>query len=54
MLARVNHTTVASLAVGALSVAAAIFLIMELSTPYSGLLRLSPEPIPKTNEALGK
>jgi hypothetical protein len=39
--------------VGALSVASAIFLIVELSAPYSGLLRLSPEPVVKTLQALG-
>lgn len=54
MLARVNRTTVVGMAVGALSVASAIFLIVELSNPYSGLLRLSPEPVLKTIEALGK
>jgi hypothetical protein len=53
-LARVNRAAVAGLAVGALSVASAIFLIVELSSPYSGLLRLSPEPVLKTIEALGK
>jgi hypothetical protein len=53
-LARVNRTAVVGLAVGALAVASAIFLIVELSSPYSGLLRLSPEPVLKTIEALGK
>jgi hypothetical protein len=28
--------------------------ILELSSPISGLFRLSPEPAPKTLEALGK
>src|SRR5271167_2102092 len=54
MLARVNCSSVLGLAVGALSVARSIFLIIELSTPYSGLLRLPPEPVLKTIEALGK
>jgi hypothetical protein len=54
MLARLNRTAVIGLAVGAISVASAIFLIVELSTPYSGLLRLSPEPVVKTIAALGK
>jgi type II secretory pathway component PulM len=54
MLSRVNRTTVAGLAVGAVAVASAIFLIVELSIPYSGLLRLSPEPVLRTIEALGK
>ncbi|HME28055.1 MAG TPA: hypothetical protein VKI44_43165 [Acetobacteraceae bacterium] len=54
MLGRVNRASVVGLAVGAISVAAAIFLIVELSTPYSGLLRLSPTPVLQTIEALGK
>jgi hypothetical protein len=53
MLARVNRASVVGLAVGAVSVASAIFLIVELSTPYSGLLRLSPTPVLQTIEALG-
>jgi hypothetical protein len=54
MLARVNRASVVGLAVGAVSVASAIFLIVELSTPYSGLLRLSPTPVLQTIEVLGK
>jgi hypothetical protein len=54
MLARVNRSAVAGLAVGALSMASAIFLIVELSNPYSDLLRLSPDPVLKTIEALGR
>ena len=54
MLARVNRASVVGVAVGAVSVASAIFLIVELSTPYSGLLRLSPTPVLQTIEALGK
>jgi hypothetical protein len=52
MLARVNRASVVGLAVGAVSVASAIFLIVELSTPYSGLLRLSPAPVRQAIEAL--
>jgi hypothetical protein len=39
ILARANVTTVAVMAVGAFSVASATFLIVELSTLYSGFLR---------------
>ena len=52
MLAGVDSTTVVGLAVGAVAVASTIFLIVELSKSYSGLLRLSPEPVLKTIEAL--
>ena len=54
MLARLNRVSVVGLAVGAVSVASAIFLIVELSTPYSGLLRLPPTPVLQTIAALGK
>jgi hypothetical protein len=54
MLARVNRASIVGLAVGAVSVASAIFLIVELSTPYSGLLRISPAPVVQTIEALDR
>jgi hypothetical protein len=53
MVARFNRIGVCGMAVGALSVASAIFLIMELSTPYDGLIMLSPAPILQTIAALG-
>ena len=54
LLARVNRASVVGLGVGAASVASAVFLIVELSTPYSGLLQLSPTPVLQTIEALDK
>jgi hypothetical protein len=54
LLARVNLASVVGLAVGAVSVASAIFLIVELSSPYSGMLRLSPAPVLQTIDRLGK
>ena len=54
LLARVNLASVVGLGVGAVSVASALFLIVELSTPYSGLLRLSPAPVLQTIDRLGK
>jgi hypothetical protein len=45
MLAPLNRVGVAGLAVGAVTVASAMFLIVELSDPYTGLLRLSPRPL---------
>jgi len=42
LLARLNTAAVFALAIGALSVASAIFLILELDAPYSGVLRLPP------------
>ena len=40
-----NSTATAALMVSALSAAAAIFLILELDRPFSGLLRISNEPV---------
>ncbi|MBV8522139.1 MAG: DUF4239 domain-containing protein [Acetobacteraceae bacterium] len=45
LFAPFNATVAAALLVGALSVAAAIFLILELSDPYAGLMRLSDMPL---------
>jgi hypothetical protein len=42
MLSRINATTLTALALGTCSVASAIFLILELSQPYTSLLRISP------------
>lgn len=39
---------------GALAFAAAIFLILELDTPFHGLISLSSEPLVKTLELLGR
>jgi hypothetical protein len=42
LLSRMNATTLVVLALGAASVASAIFLILELSQPYTSLLQVSP------------
>jgi hypothetical protein len=40
-----NATVVTVLVISALSVAAAVFLILELDGPFEGLIRISSEPI---------
>jgi hypothetical protein len=45
LFARFSATVTLALLVGALSVAAANFLILELNDPYHGLMRLSDEPL---------
>ena len=45
LFARFNTTVAVAILVGALSVAGAIFLILELNDPYRGLMRLSDEPL---------
>lgn len=49
-LGRPNATVVVALFVGSLSVAGAIFLILEMDRPYSGLMRISNAPV---RDALG-
>ena len=45
LLARFNATVTAALCVGALSIAGAVFLIMEMSQPYGGWIRISSSPL---------
>jgi hypothetical protein len=54
LLARLNAAAVFTIAIGALSVASAIFLILELNAPYSGMLRLPATPLLQAIDALGK
>lgn len=49
-----NPTVVTSLGVAALAVAAAIFLIVELNTPFSGLLQISSAPARAVAATLGR
>jgi hypothetical protein len=45
LFARFNITVAAALIIGAVSVAGAIFLILELNAPYSGFLKISDIPL---------
>lgn len=45
LMTRLNPTVVTALLIGALSVAGALFLILELDRPYDGLMRLSDAPL---------
>jgi len=42
---RRSITVVSALFMCALSVAGAVFLILELDQPFDGLIRVSPEPL---------
>ncbi len=53
LVAPANAISVAALFVAALAVASAIFLILELSSPYSGFIRIGPEGLDSVLEALG-
>ena len=49
-----NSTVMTALLVGAISVAGAIYLILEMDSPFSGLLRLSAEPMRAVIGQLGR
>jgi hypothetical protein len=53
LVSPMNATVVTSMALGAIAVASAIFLIVELSQPYSGLFRIPPAALSETIQALG-
>jgi hypothetical protein len=54
LLSKANATTLAALAFGSFAVGSAIFLILELSHPFTGLVRTSPAAVEQTIEAIGK
>ncbi len=54
MLAPRNATVIAVLFVSALSVSGAIFLILEMNTPLSGMIKVSSAPLRKALDHLGK
>ncbi len=54
LISKFNATTVAALAFGAFAVASAIFLILELSQPYTGLIRTSPAALEQAIDAIDK
>ena len=54
LFARFNATVIAALLVGALSVAGAVFLILEMNRPYSGVMRISSAPIRNALTQMGR
>jgi hypothetical protein len=51
---RLNAVTVVTLAFGAVSVAFALFLILELAQPFTGNFKVSPGALRETIEFMGK
>jgi hypothetical protein len=49
-----NRTVIVALGFGAITIASAVFVIIELSDPYSGTFKLSATPVQQTIEALGE
>jgi Protein of unknown function (DUF4239) len=54
LMTRLNPTVVAALLIGALSVAGALFLILELDRPFDGLMHISNAPLRTALVALGQ
>ncbi|HTZ90297.1 MAG TPA: hypothetical protein VMA71_08150 [Alloacidobacterium sp.] len=49
-----NTTVVATLALSALAVSSAIFIILEMYTPFGGVMRISPAPIVEALKQMGR
>jgi hypothetical protein len=54
MMARATVTSVIALVVGAVAVASAVLLILDLSDPYSGVFRASSAPLEQALAVMGK
>jgi len=54
LLAPGNATVVMALVVCALSVSGAIFLLLELTTPFAGVMRVSSAPMQHALSLLGQ
>ncbi len=53
LLSRLNATTVVALGFGAFAVGSALFLILELSEPFTGLFRIPSGAFEQMLAALG-
>ncbi len=49
-----NFTVIATLALSALAVSSAIFIILEMYAPFSGILKISPSPILEALRQMGR
>ena len=54
LMSRASPTSVTALAVGAVAVASAVLLILDLSNPYSGVFRVSAAPVEQVLAVMGK
>jgi hypothetical protein len=54
MLAIHNASVIVSLLIGAFSVAAAVYLILDMSHPYRGLIQVSMQPLLETLTVIGR
>ncbi len=54
LMSRGTATSVIALAVGSIAVASAVLVILELSSPYSGVFRASAAPLEQALAVMGK
>ncbi|WP_291987435.1 hypothetical protein [Candidatus Accumulibacter sp. ACC007] len=54
MFAPRNATVIAVLCISALSVSGALFIILEMTQPLDGMIKVSSAPLHKAIELLGK
>ena len=54
LMSPINATTIGALAFGAFAIGSAMFLILELSQPYTGLIRTSPAALEQTVNSIDK
>ena len=54
VLSGANHTTIVALGLGAFAVATAVFLILDLSQPYSGLFRVPADALVQALEVMDR
>jgi hypothetical protein len=52
VLSGANHTTIVALGLGAFAIATAVFLILDMSEPYSGVFRVSPAALEQAIEVI--
>jgi hypothetical protein len=54
LLTRVNTTVTVALLVGAIAVAGAVFLVLKMSDPYHGVMRMSDAPLRNAMEQIDR
>jgi hypothetical protein len=53
VLSRLNATSIAAVAIGAFAVASAVFLILELNSPFNGLFLIPGASVEETMQSIG-
>jgi hypothetical protein len=54
LMSKGNAMSIAAGVVGAIAIASAIYLILDLSDPYSGIFRASSAPLEQVLAVMGK